>query len=210
MAHNSVHNIVYNLHKLSCDNAQNLHCTIKFDNDDEYALSADMVTTLQEDSTTPHVHKTTNNTIAMIQKMNIKLPTPTQLDGKHPQFNEWAREVKAYPHDPQSDDITRFTTRLPAAPDEDANNYDENIDLTLNIRKKRDDITNFSQTLNYVFVHSTKPESEAHANCQEDNETNKWVKGMATVDVALCKWTSSSTILSTSQNYVTKLGLYNN
>eukprot|EP00971_Amphidinium_carterae_P345386 6486315-Amphidinium_carterae.1 len=28
--------------------------------------------------------------------MNIKLPAPTQFDGKNPQFNEWAGEVKAY------------------------------------------------------------------------------------------------------------------
>eukprot|EP00971_Amphidinium_carterae_P190476 3780263-Amphidinium_carterae.1 len=35
--------------------------------------------------------------------------------------------------------------------------------MTLNIRKKKDDITSFSQTLNYVLVHSTKPGSEAHS-----------------------------------------------
>eukprot|EP00971_Amphidinium_carterae_P281971 5597486-Amphidinium_carterae.1 len=34
-------------------------------------------------------------TIGML-KMNIKLPTPNQYDGKSPQFNEWAGEVKAY------------------------------------------------------------------------------------------------------------------
>eukprot|EP00971_Amphidinium_carterae_P129126 2557697-Amphidinium_carterae.1 len=28
--------------------------------------------------------------------MNIKLPTPTQYDGKSHQFNEWTGEVKAY------------------------------------------------------------------------------------------------------------------
>eukprot|EP00971_Amphidinium_carterae_P287626 5709728-Amphidinium_carterae.1 len=31
----------------------------------------------------------------MMQKMNIKLPSPTQFDRRYPQFNEWAGEVKA-------------------------------------------------------------------------------------------------------------------
>eukprot|EP00971_Amphidinium_carterae_P309850 6157306-Amphidinium_carterae.3 len=35
-------------------------------------------------------------TIGMMQKMNIKLPPPTQFDGRYPQFYEWAGEVKAY------------------------------------------------------------------------------------------------------------------
>eukprot|EP00971_Amphidinium_carterae_P041415 813085-Amphidinium_carterae.1 len=37
-----------------------------------------------------------NKTIGMMQKMNIKLPPPTQFDGRYPQFHEWAREVRAY------------------------------------------------------------------------------------------------------------------
>eukprot|EP00971_Amphidinium_carterae_P291460 5786157-Amphidinium_carterae.1 len=28
--------------------------------------------------------------------MNIKLPNPTMFDGKTPQFNEWAEDVKSY------------------------------------------------------------------------------------------------------------------
>eukprot|EP00971_Amphidinium_carterae_P232070 4605559-Amphidinium_carterae.1 len=32
----------------------------------------------------------------MMGRMNTKLPTPTQFDGKNPQFNEWAGEVKVY------------------------------------------------------------------------------------------------------------------
>eukprot|EP00971_Amphidinium_carterae_P194757 3864702-Amphidinium_carterae.1 len=31
-----------------------------------------------------------------MQKISIKLPSPTQFDGRYPQFNEWAGEVKAY------------------------------------------------------------------------------------------------------------------
>eukprot|EP00971_Amphidinium_carterae_P338423 6475745-Amphidinium_carterae.1 len=33
----------------------------------------------------------------------------------------------------------------------------------MNMRKKKDDIASFSQTLNYVLVHSTKPGNEAHS-----------------------------------------------
>eukprot|EP00971_Amphidinium_carterae_P191614 3802354-Amphidinium_carterae.1 len=32
----------------------------------------------------------------MMGKMNIKLPMPTQFDGKNPQFHEWSGEVKAH------------------------------------------------------------------------------------------------------------------
>eukprot|EP00971_Amphidinium_carterae_P138641 2747143-Amphidinium_carterae.1 len=46
--------------------------------------------------------------------------------------------------DHTADEVTRLITRFPAAPDEDADNCDEYIDLTLNIRKKRDDIANFN------------------------------------------------------------------
>eukprot|EP00971_Amphidinium_carterae_P190477 3780263-Amphidinium_carterae.2 len=49
-----------------------------------------------KDFVTFHIHKTTSNTIGMMGRMNIKLPTPTQFDGRFPQFNEWAGEVKAY------------------------------------------------------------------------------------------------------------------
>eukprot|EP00971_Amphidinium_carterae_P143486 2842876-Amphidinium_carterae.1 len=42
------------------------------------------------------IYRTENKTIGMMQKMNIKLPSPTQFDGRHPQFHEWAGEVKAY------------------------------------------------------------------------------------------------------------------
>eukprot|EP00971_Amphidinium_carterae_P008023 158709-Amphidinium_carterae.1 len=39
--------------------------------------------------------ETNEMTVHMI-KMNIKLPNPTVYDGKSPQFNEWAEEVKSY------------------------------------------------------------------------------------------------------------------
>eukprot|EP00971_Amphidinium_carterae_P146773 2908808-Amphidinium_carterae.2 len=48
--------------------------------------------------------------------MNIKLPSPTQFDGRYPQFNEWAGEVKAYlgVHNVSIEDImdecTKFVT----------------------------------------------------------------------------------------------------
>eukprot|EP00971_Amphidinium_carterae_P286191 5682637-Amphidinium_carterae.2 len=29
-------------------------------------------------------------------RMSVKLPMPTQLDGRNPQFREWSGEVRAY------------------------------------------------------------------------------------------------------------------
>eukprot|EP00971_Amphidinium_carterae_P120354 2384759-Amphidinium_carterae.2 len=126
-----------------------------------------------------HVHMTDDNTIAMMGKMNIKLPTPTQFDGKNPQFNEWAGEVKAYltihnvHFDDYMDECTRSVETLNITiiqddytPDDAAEGTDEHekyTEMTANIRKKKDDILNFSQTLNYVLVHSTKTGSEAHS-----------------------------------------------
>eukprot|EP00971_Amphidinium_carterae_P249023 4943080-Amphidinium_carterae.1 len=51
-------------------------------------------------------------TIAMM-KMNIKLPTPTQYDGKSPQFNEWAGEFKSYlgVHNIYINDLLEDSTR---------------------------------------------------------------------------------------------------
>eukprot|EP00971_Amphidinium_carterae_P239227 4748940-Amphidinium_carterae.1 len=34
--------------------------------------------------------------IGMMQKVNIKLPSPTHFDGCYPQFYKWAGEVQAY------------------------------------------------------------------------------------------------------------------
>eukprot|EP00971_Amphidinium_carterae_P249994 4962636-Amphidinium_carterae.2 len=42
-----------------------------------------MATTIRKDSVTLHIHKTTNNTIAMMGKMNFKRPTPTQFGKIH-------------------------------------------------------------------------------------------------------------------------------
>eukprot|EP00971_Amphidinium_carterae_P230825 4580480-Amphidinium_carterae.1 len=45
--------------------------------------------------------------------MKLKLPTPTQYDGKSPQFNEWAGEVKAYltVHNIYIEDLMEESTR---------------------------------------------------------------------------------------------------
>eukprot|EP00971_Amphidinium_carterae_P066639 1319720-Amphidinium_carterae.1 len=37
-----------------------------------------------------------NNAIGMLGKMSVKLPMPTQFDGRNPQFREAPSEVKAY------------------------------------------------------------------------------------------------------------------
>eukprot|EP00971_Amphidinium_carterae_P019416 382190-Amphidinium_carterae.2 len=43
---------------------------------------------IEENNTvTLQVHVIDDNTVGMMGRMNIKLPTPTQLGGKSPQFN---------------------------------------------------------------------------------------------------------------------------
>eukprot|EP00971_Amphidinium_carterae_P312915 6218539-Amphidinium_carterae.5 len=37
------------------------------------------------------------------------------------------------------------------------------MDLTVTVKKMRGDIVSFSQTLNHVLLHATKPGSEAHS-----------------------------------------------
>eukprot|EP00971_Amphidinium_carterae_P230264 4569841-Amphidinium_carterae.1 len=56
--------------------------------------------------------ETEDVTIGMM-KMNIKLPTPTQYDGKSPCFNEWAGEVKSYltVHNIYIEDLMEDSTR---------------------------------------------------------------------------------------------------
>eukprot|EP00971_Amphidinium_carterae_P089734 1776752-Amphidinium_carterae.2 len=56
----------------------------------------------------------------------------------------------------------KTTTTFPNAPTED-DELEEYKEILLNIGRKRDEITSFSQTLNYLLVHSTKPGSEAHS-----------------------------------------------
>eukprot|EP00971_Amphidinium_carterae_P241342 4792126-Amphidinium_carterae.2 len=150
-----------------------------------------MVTKIRKDLVTLHIHKTTNNTIGMMGKIKINLPTPTQFYGRSPQSNEWAGEVKVdlrihnvhiedYMDESSrldetinianiqskytTEDVNRLRQRFPTIPAEDEVDYDEYNKITLNIKIKifkRDDITSFSQTLNYRLVHSTKPGSEA-------------------------------------------------
>eukprot|EP00971_Amphidinium_carterae_P148663 2947605-Amphidinium_carterae.2 len=55
-----------------------------YDNDDECEFDNNTVTTIRQNLITLHMHKTTNNTITKMQRMNIKLPTPAQLDGRTP------------------------------------------------------------------------------------------------------------------------------
>eukprot|EP00971_Amphidinium_carterae_P207736 4121892-Amphidinium_carterae.1 len=59
-----------------------------------------------------------------------------------------------------SEDTRRFNGKFQVAPQEDEDNYEEYMELTMEIRKKKDDIVNFSQILNYVLSHSTKPGDE--------------------------------------------------
>eukprot|EP00971_Amphidinium_carterae_P222675 4419275-Amphidinium_carterae.1 len=67
--------------------------------DNEYRMNEEMEETMENNEykqqTLRLCDETDEVTIAML-KMNIKLPTPTMYDGKSPQFNEWAKEVKTY------------------------------------------------------------------------------------------------------------------
>eukprot|EP00971_Amphidinium_carterae_P023830 469794-Amphidinium_carterae.1 len=153
------------------------------DNNDEYDEE-------QEDMQTLNIYKMENRTIGMMQKMNIKFPSRTQFDGRYPQFYEWAGEVKAYLSihnvniedimddctkfvtviqlgDIQdkytADEVRMFNTTYPVALQDSEDGYDVFMDMTVNIKKMRGDIVNFSQTLNYVQLHATKPGSGAHS-----------------------------------------------
>eukprot|EP00971_Amphidinium_carterae_P287474 5706317-Amphidinium_carterae.1 len=88
-----------------------------------------MVTTIRKDSVTLHIHKTTNNTIGMMGKMNFKRPTPTQFDGKKTQFNEWAGEVKDY--------LTIHNAHIEEYMDESSRSIE-----TINIASIQDEYTN--------------------------------------------------------------------
>eukprot|EP00971_Amphidinium_carterae_P094102 1862349-Amphidinium_carterae.1 len=112
--------------------------------------------------------------------MNIKLPTPTQYDGKTPQFNEWAGEVKSYltvhniyiedlmddssrsqvpmvvatmqRDDAVAEDLRRFNQRYPQPINYGEDHYEDYMDRweAIEKKKKKTDIAHFSQTLNYV------------------------------------------------------------
>eukprot|EP00971_Amphidinium_carterae_P254016 5042764-Amphidinium_carterae.1 len=118
-------------------------------------------------------------TVGML-KMNIKLPIPTQYDGKTPQFNEWEGEVKAYltvhniyiedlleestkslvplmviatmQTDAAAEDLRRFNQRYPQAVNHGEDHSDDYMDRWEAMDKKKADIAHFSQTLNYVLL----------------------------------------------------------
>eukprot|EP00971_Amphidinium_carterae_P050370 992363-Amphidinium_carterae.2 len=73
-------------------------------------------------------------------------------------------------------------------------NYDDFMDMTVNIKKMRGDIVNFSQTLNYALLHATKPSSEAHTiikrAMRQSNGFESWRQGRP----------PSSTIFTSSHN----------
>eukprot|EP00971_Amphidinium_carterae_P143625 2845718-Amphidinium_carterae.1 len=68
-------------------------------------------------------------------------------------------------HEYTKDDheVRRLNTTYPQAFAEGEDGYDDYMDLAVNIKKMRGDIVTFSQTLNYVLLHATKPGSEAHS-----------------------------------------------
>eukprot|EP00971_Amphidinium_carterae_P290053 5759226-Amphidinium_carterae.1 len=119
--------------------------------------------------------ETDDVTVAMI-KMNIKLPTPTQYDGKSLQFNEWAEEVESYltvhniyinnlledsvrsqvpmviatmQRDAVANDLQSFNARCPQQIRYGEDHYDDYMDRWEAMEKKKADILQLSQTLNY-------------------------------------------------------------
>eukprot|EP00971_Amphidinium_carterae_P274434 5445994-Amphidinium_carterae.1 len=62
-----------------------------------------------------------------------------------------------------SDESRILNNRFPVALQKGDDNYDEYMDLAVNIRKMMDDIVNFSQTRNCVLPHAIKPGSEARS-----------------------------------------------
>eukprot|EP00971_Amphidinium_carterae_P016245 320370-Amphidinium_carterae.1 len=121
--------------------------------------------------------------------MNIKLPNPTMFDGKSPQFNEWAEEAKSYftihnifindlmddscksttamviatmQRDAVANNLQTFNHRYPQAIRHGEDGYDEYMDQWESMEKKKADIQQHSQTLNYVLLHATRQGSEPH------------------------------------------------
>eukprot|EP00971_Amphidinium_carterae_P033958 668472-Amphidinium_carterae.1 len=136
--------------------------------------------TLPKGPATLHVYRERereNNIVGMLGKMSVKLPMPTQFDGRNPQ---WSGEVKAYltihnvhieDYMDQSanksidvidlrniqdayvtEDVHYRDNKFYDEPtEEQADEYEEYNDLNITIRKKRDEISSISQTLNYVL-----------------------------------------------------------
>eukprot|EP00971_Amphidinium_carterae_P214087 4248637-Amphidinium_carterae.1 len=122
-------------------------------------------------------------------RMNIKLPTPTQFDGKNPHFNEWAGEVNAYvtihsvyfedymnkstksieavniseiQDEYTAQDVTEWiqlNNKFQQRPDRDNNDANDEYNDVQLSIRKKRD----DQSLNYVLAHSTKPGSDAHS-----------------------------------------------
>eukprot|EP00971_Amphidinium_carterae_P044696 879368-Amphidinium_carterae.1 len=110
---------------------------------------------------TMNIYNMEQITIGMMQKMNIRLPSPTQFDGRYPHFYEWAGKDKY-----TANEVRKLNTKFPIAAQKGEDDYDEYMDMTVNIQnfqKMKGDIVNFSQTVNYVLLHATKPGSEAHS-----------------------------------------------
>eukprot|EP00971_Amphidinium_carterae_P124238 2461428-Amphidinium_carterae.2 len=79
-------------------------------------------------------------------------------------------------------EVNRLNTTYPQAVGEEEDGYDDYMDMRDHIRKMRGDIVSFSQTLNYVLLHATKPGSED----KESDETIQWFRILETSTVAIC------------------------
>eukprot|EP00971_Amphidinium_carterae_P227295 4508204-Amphidinium_carterae.1 len=83
-------------------------CNGKNENNDEYDNS-------EEEMQTLNIYEMVKGTISMMGKLNIKLPSPTQFDGRYPQFNEWSGDQNIHTyigvHNVNIEDITDDCTK---------------------------------------------------------------------------------------------------
>eukprot|EP00971_Amphidinium_carterae_P099116 1959971-Amphidinium_carterae.1 len=74
------------------------------------------------------------------------------------------------------EDIQYRDHKYPIQPTEDeADELEDCNEITMSIRKKRNEIVSISQTLNYSLIDATKPGSE-HTQCTQPNQDHNHTK----------------------------------
>eukprot|EP00971_Amphidinium_carterae_P254639 5055132-Amphidinium_carterae.1 len=155
--------------------------------------------------------------------MSVKLPMPTQFDGRHPQLREWSGDVKAYPTKIstlrttwtiQQSPLGRLTSavsnmpvenaqyrdhKYPIQPTEDeADELEDYNEVMMSIKQKRDEILSIRQTLNHALAHAAKPGSEPHTMLYDASCAQPMALKLDTIGPTLHWWSRSSTIFTTA------------
>eukprot|EP00971_Amphidinium_carterae_P225472 4472265-Amphidinium_carterae.1 len=132
-----------------------------------------------EGSATLRIYRDTDNTLGMLGAMSVKLPMPTQFDGRNAHFRErsvqttwrnqpsqWKQLTSAFYKMPMQEDTQFRDNRYPIVPTEDeADELEDNKELTMS-RERYEIPSTFQKTLNPVLVDATKPGSEPHSMIQ--------------------------------------------